>query len=69
MDLKVLERLKLPSEGIRVADRRLLQGNESICEGAIAAGVRFYAGYPITPCTEIAEQMSIRQAAVSAVPG
>lgn len=67
MDLNVLERLKLPTEGIRVADRRLLQGNESICEGAIAAGVRFYAGYPITPCTEIAEQMSIRQAAVGGV--
>jgi 2-oxoglutarate ferredoxin oxidoreductase subunit alpha len=34
---------------------RLLQGNEACTEGAIAAGARFYAGYPITPSTEIAE--------------
>lgn len=35
--------------------RRLMQGNEAIVEGALAAGMRFYAGYPITPSTEIAE--------------
>ena len=35
---------------------RLLQGNEACVEGAIAAGLRFFAGYPITPSTEIAEQ-------------
>lgn len=34
---------------------RLMQGNEAIVEGAMAAGMRFYAGYPITPSTEIAE--------------
>ncbi|QJW46848.1 2-oxoacid:acceptor oxidoreductase subunit alpha [bacterium BFN5] len=34
---------------------RLLQGNQACAEGAIAAGVRFFAGYPITPSTEIAE--------------
>ena len=33
----------------------LLQGNEAVAEGAIAAGARFFAGYPITPSTEIAE--------------
>ncbi|MGI5858401.1 MAG: 2-oxoacid:acceptor oxidoreductase subunit alpha [Tepidanaerobacteraceae bacterium] len=33
----------------------LLQGNEACVEGALAAGMRFYAGYPITPSTEIAE--------------
>ncbi len=32
-----------------------MQGNEACVEGAIAAGMRFYAGYPITPSTEIAE--------------
>jgi 2-oxoglutarate ferredoxin oxidoreductase subunit alpha len=37
-----------------------LQGNEAVSEGAIAAGVRFFAGYPITPATEIAEYMSER---------
>jgi 2-oxoglutarate ferredoxin oxidoreductase subunit alpha len=35
-----------------------LQGNEAIVKGAIAVGVRFYAGYPITPSTEIAEILS-----------
>ncbi|MBV7272962.1 2-oxoacid:acceptor oxidoreductase subunit alpha [Clostridiaceae bacterium UIB06] len=39
---------------------KFVQGNEAIVEGAIAAGARFYAGYPITPSTEIAECASIR---------
>jgi len=34
---------------------RLLQGNEACVEGALAAGMNFFAGYPITPSTEIAE--------------
>ncbi|MBR4903454.1 MAG: hypothetical protein IKZ53_02200, partial [Selenomonadaceae bacterium] len=34
---------------------KLMQGNEAIAEGALAAGVRFFGGYPITPSTEIAE--------------
>jgi len=39
---------------------QLLQGNEAVAEGAIAAGARFFAGYPITPSTEIAEVLSRR---------
>jgi 2-oxoglutarate ferredoxin oxidoreductase subunit alpha len=39
---------------------KLLQGNEAVVEGAIAAGLRFFAGYPITPSTEIAELCSLR---------
>ncbi|MBE6712281.1 MAG: 2-oxoacid:acceptor oxidoreductase subunit alpha [Ruminococcaceae bacterium] len=39
---------------------RLMQGNEACVEGAIAAGCRFYAGYPITPSTEIAEGCAVR---------
>jgi len=38
----------------------LLQGNEAMVEGALAAGCRFFAGYPITPATEISEMMSWR---------
>lgn len=34
---------------------RLLQGNQACAEGALASGARFFAGYPITPSTEIAE--------------
>lgn len=40
--------------------KRFLQGNEAIVEGALAAGCRFFAGYPITPASEISELMSIR---------
>lgn len=39
---------------------QLLQGNEACVEGAIAAGLRFFAGYPITPSTEIAELCAAR---------
>lgn len=38
--------------------RRLVKGNEAICLGAIAAGCRFYYGYPITPQNDIPEYMS-----------
>lgn len=37
-----------------------MNGDEACCEGALAAGCRFFAGYPITPATEIAEAMSRR---------
>jgi len=39
---------------------KLLQGNEACAEAAIAAGCRFFAGYPISPSSEIAEHLSIR---------
>ena len=39
---------------------RLLQGNEAIVEGALAAGCRFFAGYPITPASEISEILAYR---------
>jgi len=38
----------------------LLQGNEAVAEGALRAGCRFFAGYPITPATEISEVLSVR---------
>lgn len=38
----------------------LLQGNEAIVEGALRAGCRFFAGYPITPATEISEILSAK---------
>ncbi len=37
---------------------QLMQGNEACAAGAIAAGARFFAGYPITPSTEIAEELA-----------
>jgi len=36
------------------------EGDWACAEGAIAAGCRFFAGYPITPATEIAERMALR---------
>ncbi len=44
-----------------------MQGNEAITEGALAAGARFFAGYPITPSSEIAEIASRRLLEVGGV--
>ena len=40
----------------------LMKGNEAIAEAALRAGCRFYAGYPITPQSEILEYMSANMA-------
>lgn len=40
--------------------RELMKGNDAMAEAAIRAGCRFFAGYPITPQTEILEYMCIR---------
>jgi len=39
---------------------KFVQGNEACVEGALYAGLDFFAGYPITPSTEIAELLSSR---------
>jgi 2-oxoglutarate ferredoxin oxidoreductase subunit alpha len=39
---------------------KFLQGNEAVVEGALYAGLSFYAGYPITPSTEVAELLSAK---------
>ena len=39
-------------------DRRLLAGSQAIAEAMIAAGCRFFAGYPMTPFTEVLEHMA-----------
>ena len=44
-----------------------LNGDVAAAEGAIAAGCRFFAGYPITPATEIAERMAIRMPQVDGI--
>ncbi|MCE5214369.1 MAG: 2-oxoacid:acceptor oxidoreductase subunit alpha [Methanobacterium sp.] len=40
-------------------EQLFIQGNEACARGAIEAGCRFFAGYPITPSTEIAEDMAL----------
>ncbi|MDD3824834.1 MAG: 2-oxoacid:acceptor oxidoreductase subunit alpha [Anaerolineae bacterium] len=42
-------------------------GDHAAAEGALLAGCRFFAGYPITPATEIAERMSVRMPQVGGV--
>ena len=44
---------------IDTSNRKLMQGNQASAYGALAAGCRFFAGYPITPSTEIAETMAV----------
>ncbi|MBS1249290.1 MAG: 2-oxoglutarate oxidoreductase subunit KorA [Chloroflexi bacterium] len=46
-------------KGLLTGEHYLL-GDHACAEGAILAGCRFFAGYPITPATEIAERMSVR---------
>ncbi len=41
-----------------MAEKTLRKGNEALAEGAIRAGCRFFAGYPITPQNEVPEYMS-----------
>ena len=43
---------------------RFMQGDHACAEGALAAGLDFFAGYPITPSTEVAERLSDRLPAV-----
>jgi len=43
-----------------MSEARFWSGNEACVEGALAAGCRFFAGYPITPANEISEILSER---------
>jgi 2-oxoglutarate/2-oxoacid ferredoxin oxidoreductase subunit alpha len=48
------------SRGAVLTGTYFMNGDEACCEGALAAGCRFFAAYPITPATEVAERMSTR---------
>lgn len=50
-----------------MSQTRLMQGNEACVQAALDAGLRFYAGYPITPSTEIAELLAERLPQVGGV--
>ena len=50
-----------------MSHRVLMEGSCAMAEGAIQAGCRFYAGYPITPSTEILEYMAMRMPQVGGV--
>ncbi len=53
-------RTKESGDRILTGKTEFYNGNTACAEGAIAAGCRFFAGYPITPSTEIAERMASR---------
>ncbi|HHW16909.1 MAG TPA: 2-oxoacid:acceptor oxidoreductase subunit alpha [Methanothermobacter sp.] len=44
---------------MKMVEEYFIQGNQACARGAIKAGCRFFAGYPITPSTEIAEEMAL----------
>jgi 2-oxoglutarate ferredoxin oxidoreductase subunit alpha len=47
--------------------KHFMHGDHACAEGALAAGCRFFAGYPITPSTEVAEHLAARLPEVNGV--
>jgi 2-oxoglutarate ferredoxin oxidoreductase subunit alpha len=45
-------------DAVERADRVVLNGNQAVVAGALAAGCRYFAGYPITPASDIMEGMA-----------
>ena len=56
----------MASKAVLTGDH-FINGDEASAEGAIASGCRFFAGYPITPATEVAERMAQRLPAVGGI--
>lgn len=50
-----------------MGERKFMQVSDAICEAAIQAGCRFFAGYPINPATELVEYMAKRMPEVGGV--
>ena len=48
-------------------EKKFMKGNEALAEAAVRAGVRFFAGYPITPQNEVPEYLSRRLPEVGGV--
>ena len=57
----------MTQSSVVLAGEHFLLGDHAIAEGALAAGCRFFAGYPITPSSEIAERMSARLPEINGV--
>ncbi|MFW6159656.1 MAG: 2-oxoacid:acceptor oxidoreductase subunit alpha [Acidobacteriota bacterium] len=54
-----MKKVKADPKGV-LSGAHYLDGDYAIAEGALAAGCRFFAGYPITPSTETAERFAAR---------
>ncbi len=50
----------MSDHGAVLTGEHFMNGDVAAAEGALAAGCTFFAGYPITPATEVAERMSER---------
>ncbi|MEN8152794.1 MAG: 2-oxoacid:acceptor oxidoreductase subunit alpha [Acidobacteriota bacterium] len=61
-----MKNVKVDSKGV-LSGAHFLDGDYALAEGALAAGCRFFAGYPITPSTETAERFSERIPSVGGV--
>lgn len=59
--------MSLPVRRNAAPARRLMVGSEAVAEAMIAAGCRFFAGYPMTPFTEVLEHMARRLPEVGGV--
>lgn len=55
-----------PTRGRVLTGQHFMNGDHACAEGALAAGVVFFAGYPITPSTEVAERLARRMPEVGA---
>jgi hypothetical protein len=51
--------MKADPQGV-LTGTHFIDGDHACCEGALAAGARFAAGYPITPSTEVVERFAAR---------
>ena len=58
--------MKADPKGV-LTGSHFLDGDHACCEGALAAGCRFVAGYPITPSTEVVERFAVRIPTVGGV--
>jgi 2-oxoglutarate ferredoxin oxidoreductase subunit alpha len=61
-----MERINMPDTEPLVGEF-YMNGDTACAEGAISAGCRFFAGYPITPATEVAERMAQRLPGISGI--
>ncbi|HLC25731.1 MAG TPA: 2-oxoacid:acceptor oxidoreductase subunit alpha [bacterium] len=57
-EIKKTDPYALQAKGVNSEDVLILSGNEAVAVGALAAGCRYYAAYPITPATEIANWLA-----------
>ncbi len=58
--------MKADPKGVLTGDH-FIDGDHACCEGALAAGCRFVAGYPITPSTEVIERIAMRMPMIGGI--